>query len=199
VATIIEALEELYPLPAEHKHLDLGSRWQQVIDNSVRRVRIQADNMEQARRDPPTPPRSTNAYEADPRRRRDRDRRDNDSGRGGRGGSEDREDHGGCEGRGHVHWGRDKGTPCLTSIITHLTCNCGDTDINSTYRQWLISMRYSTTYFTALTLFDTGAYTSFVNREVAKWLEVRQHGGTVAGVHQTRSSRHDIPTSEVGN
>ena len=28
-----------------------------------------------------------------------------------------------------------------------------------------------TTYFTALTLFDTGAYTSFVNREVAKWLE----------------------------
>jgi hypothetical protein len=29
-------------------------------------------------------------------------------------------------------------------------------------------MRNSTTYFTALTLFDTGAYTSFVNREVAK-------------------------------
>ena len=39
VTTIIEALEELYPLQAEHKHLDLGSRWQQVIDNSVRRVR----------------------------------------------------------------------------------------------------------------------------------------------------------------
>jgi len=36
VATIIEALEELYPLQAEHKHLELGSRWQQVIDNSVR-------------------------------------------------------------------------------------------------------------------------------------------------------------------
>jgi hypothetical protein len=59
-------------------------------------------------------------------------------------------------------------------------------------------MRNSTTYFTALTLFDTGAYTSFANREVAKWLEVQQHGDTVAGVHQTRSSRHDIPTSEVG-
>ena len=27
VATFIEALEELYPLQAEHKHLDLGSRW----------------------------------------------------------------------------------------------------------------------------------------------------------------------------
>jgi hypothetical protein len=59
-------------------------------------------------------------------------------------------------------------------------------------------MRYSTTYFTALTLFDTGAYTSFVNREVAKWLELQQHGGTVAGAHLARSSRHDVPTSEVG-
>ena len=48
-----------------------------------------------------------------------------------------------------------------------------------------------------LTLFDTGAYTSFVNREVAKWLELQQHGGTVAGVHHARSSRHDVPTSEL--
>jgi hypothetical protein len=59
-------------------------------------------------------------------------------------------------------------------------------------------MRNSTTYFTALTLFDTGAYTSFVNGEVAKWLELQQHGGTVAGAHLARSSRHDVPTSEVG-
>jgi hypothetical protein len=59
-------------------------------------------------------------------------------------------------------------------------------------------MRNSTTYFTALTLFDTGAYTSFVNREVAKWLELQQHGGTVAGAHHAKSSRHDVPTSEVG-
>jgi hypothetical protein len=49
-----------------------------------------------------------------------------------------------------------------------------------------------------LTLFDTGAYTSFVNREVAKWLELQQHGGTVAGTHLARSSRHDVPTSGVG-
>ena len=59
-------------------------------------------------------------------------------------------------------------------------------------------MRNSTTYCTALTLSDTGAYTWFVNREVAKWLELQQHGGTVAGAHHTRSSRHDVPTSEVG-
>ena len=90
------------------------------------------------------------------------------------------------------------GPPCLTSSITHLTCNCGGTDVNSTYRQCLVSMRNTTTYFNALTLFDTGAYTSFVNREVAKWLELQQHGDTVAGAHLARSSRHDVPTSEVG-
>ena len=59
-------------------------------------------------------------------------------------------------------------------------------------------MRNSTTHFNALTLFDTRAYTSFVNREVAKWLEQQQHEGTVAEAHLTRSSRHDVPTSEVG-
>jgi hypothetical protein len=53
-------------------------------------------------------------------------------------------------------------------------------------------MRNSTTHFTG------GAYTSFVNREVAKWLEQQQHGGTVAGAHPVQSSRHDVPTSEVG-
>jgi len=116
-------------------------------------------------------------------------RRDQDGGRGGRGGR---------EGRGNVHFARDAGTPCLTSSITHLTCNCGGADVNSTYRQCLVSMHNSTTYFTALTLFDTGAYISFVNREVAKWLELQQHGGTVAGAHLVRSSRHDVPTSEIG-
>jgi hypothetical protein len=47
VATIIEALEELYPLQAEHRHLDLGSRWRQVIDRFNSRIRIQSDNMAQ--------------------------------------------------------------------------------------------------------------------------------------------------------
>ena len=76
--------------------------------------------------------------------------------------------------------------------------DCGGADINSIYRQCLVSMRNSTTYFTALTLSDAGVYTSFVNREVAKWLELHQHGGTVAGAHHARSSRHDLTTSEVG-
>ena len=51
VATIIEALEEQYPLQAEHKHLELGSRWQQVIDRSISRIRIESDNMAQVQRD----------------------------------------------------------------------------------------------------------------------------------------------------
>jgi len=50
VATIIEALE-VYPLQAEHIHLDFGSRWQQVVDRSVSRVRVQSDRMEQVRSD----------------------------------------------------------------------------------------------------------------------------------------------------
>ena len=79
---------------------------------------------------------------------------------------------------GEVHFDNrsNRGTPCRTDIVTHLTCNCGGSDINSTYRQCLVSLAKSSTYFTALTLFDTGAYTSFVNREVAKWLEQRQEG-----------------------
>ncbi len=29
-------------------------------------------------------------------------------------------------------------------------------------------------------------------------MELQQHGGTVAGAHLAQSSRHDVPTSEVG-
>jgi hypothetical protein len=46
-------------------------------------------------------------------------------------------------------------------------------------------MRSSTTYFTA--------YTSFVNREVAKWLEQQDDGEPS---HKT--SRHDTPTATMG-
>ena len=95
----------------------------------------------------------------------DSDRRGNDG--GGRGGSS-RE----------VHFDdKNRGMLCRTDIVTHLSCNCGESDINSTYRRCLVSLPVtSSTYFTALTLFDTGAYTSFVNREVARWLEQRQEG-----------------------
>ena len=91
-----------------------------------------------------------------------------------------------------------KDTPCRTDVITHLSCNCGGTDINSTYRQCLVSTRPSTTFFTALTLFDTGAYTLFVNREVAKWLEQRPREGAAEAVFSAHSSKFDIPTASVG-
>ena len=99
----------------------------------------------------------------------------------------------------HVHWDkRDKGNTCLTDILTHLSCNCGGSDTNNTYRQCRVSIRPSTTFFAALTLFDTGAYTSFVNREVAKWLEQQHNGNSGAVDSCPSSSRHDIPTTVVG-
>jgi hypothetical protein len=76
--------------------------------------------------------------------------------------------------------------------------NCGGTDINSTYRQCLVSTRPSTTFFTSPNLFDTAAYTSFVNREVVKWLEPRQREGTSETVFSAHSSKFDIPTASVG-
>jgi hypothetical protein len=129
---------------------------------------------------PPTPPR---AYPPP----------DRDAGRG-RGGRDNdrRNDRRGRGGHGTVHFDtKDKGTP--------LSCNCGGTDINSTYRQCLVSTRPSTTFFTALTLFNTGAYTSFVNREVAKWLEQRQRADTLEAVFSAHSSKFDIPTASVGH
>ena len=54
-------------------------------------------------------------------------------------------------------------------------------------------LRSSTTYFTVLTLFDTGAYTSFVSREVTKWLEQQDDEES-----STKTSRQDTPTVTVG-
>ena len=118
---------------------------------------------------------------------------DRDAGRGREGRDNDRRnDRRGGGGHGTVHFDtKGKGTPCLTDAITHLSRNCGGTDINSTYRQCLVSTRPSTTFF-------TGAYTSFVNREVAKWLEQRQREGTSETVFSAHSSKFDIPTALVG-
>ena len=125
-------------------------------------------------------------YYGNSRGNNDGDRRGNDGG-----------DKGGS-GRVHFDDRSNRGTPCRTDIVTHLTCNCGGSDINSTYRQCLVSLAKLSTYFTAFTLFDTGAYTSFVNREVATWLELRQEGNEEGQRDRRRFSRHDIPTSVVG-
>ena len=62
----------------------------------------------------------------------------------------------------------------------------------------MVSLSASLTYFTALTLFDTGADTSFVNREVVKWFEQRPERDKVGHGRNWASSRHDIPTAVVG-
>ena len=49
----------------------------------------------------------------------------------------------------------------LVARISSHTCHA--TDINNTYRQCLVAIRPSTTFFTALT--------RFVNREVVKWCD----------------------------
>ena len=89
-----------------------------------------------------------------------------DKGNGDKGGKGYGRKYGPGKGGGKVHF-ENSGTRSRTDTITHLTCNCGTSDEDTTYRQCLVSLHHTTTYFTALTLFDTGAYTSFVNREVA--------------------------------
>ena len=82
-----------------------------------------------------------------------------DAGRGrGERDNDRRNDRRGRGGHGTVHFDtKDKGTLCWTDVITHLSCNCGGADINNTFRQCLVFIRPSTTSFTVLTLFDTGA------------------------------------------
>ena len=79
----------------------------------------------------------------------------------------------------NIYQGKDT---CHTDIAIHLSRNCGELEINSSYRA-------SSTYFTALTLFDTGTYTSFINGEVTKWLEKQRDKDTD---QQTRYTDVDV-------
>ena len=59
-------------------------------------------------------------------------------------------------------------------VVPMLSPTCHATAGSLTPTVPTISPSDSPPYFTALTLFDTGAYTSFVNREVSKGLEQRR-------------------------
>ena len=78
--------------------------------------------------------------------------------------------------RGSVHFREHEdsssrgGTSQLSTTTTHPSCNCDDTDVDTTYRMC------NSPSFSAATLFDTGAHTSFVNREVATWIELQAKG-----------------------
>ena len=46
VATILDALDELFPLQAEHRHLTVGYRWEAVVMESRSNVEIPQGDME---------------------------------------------------------------------------------------------------------------------------------------------------------
>ncbi len=49
VATILDALDELFPLQAEHRHLTVGYRWEAVVTESRSSVEIPQGDMELVR------------------------------------------------------------------------------------------------------------------------------------------------------
>ena len=63
----------------------------------------------------------------------------------------------------------------LSTTMTHPSCNCDDTDVDTTYRMCCITVGKSPS-FSAVNLFDTGAHTSFVNRKVAVLIELQAKG-----------------------
>ena len=62
------------------------------------------------------------------------------------------------------------GTPRLSATTATASCDCDDIDVDMTYRMCCLTVGSSPSY-KAATLFDTGAHASFVNREVAAWVE----------------------------
>ena len=55
------------------------------------------------------------------------------------------------------------GTSQLSTTMTHPSCNCDDTDVDTTYRVCCITVGNSPS-FSAATLSDTGAHTSFLGK-----------------------------------
>jgi hypothetical protein len=75
--------------------------------------------------------------------------------------------------------------PTMISLA-HISCDCDAQDIGTTYCMCCITVNDSPSY-SAATLLDTGAHTSFVNREVAAWI-VQQ--STLATESRKASARH---------
>jgi len=78
--------------------------------------------------------------------------------------------------------------PTMTSLA-HISCDRDAQDIDTTYIKCCITVNDSPSYFAA-TLFDTGAHTSFVNREVAAWIV--QQSMTSDGVTQGKRKAHAV-------
>ena len=70
----------------------------------------------------------------------------------------------------------------MTSLA-HISCDCDAQDIDTTYRMCCVTVCNSPSY-SAASLFDTVAHTSFVNRKVAAWIV--QQSKTSDGVTQDK-------------
>ena len=80
------------------------------------------------------------------------------------------------------------------AIMTHGACDCDDADIDITYRMCCISVNNGPP-FKASTLFDTGAYASFVKREVAAW--IGQHAGRATWLGARKRERDGDSNTSV--
>ena len=73
-----------------------------------------------------------------------------------------------------------KGIQPTMISLPHISCDCDAQDIYTTYRMCCVTVDDSPSY-SASTLFDTGAHTSFVNREVAAWIVQQSKTVSLAG------------------
>jgi hypothetical protein len=87
-----------------------------------------------------------------------------------------------------------RGGNYLSSLLSKSSCDYDDVDIDMTYRMCCISVGNSPSY-KAATLFDTGAHASFVNREVANWIE--EHGRTDRQVSDRMRGWHEASVTTV--
>ena len=72
----------------------------------------------------------------------------------------------------HRRGNRGHGGNILLAYSLHITCNCDNADVDTMYRIYCITTGNSLTSLSGTTLFDIGANpTSFVNRQVAAWIE----------------------------
>ena len=73
----------------------------------------------------------------------------------------------------------------MLATISNVKCDRDDADVDITYRMCCITVGTSPS-FKASTLFDTGANTSYVNREVAAWIEDQAGKGKQQGGRKRR-------------
>jgi hypothetical protein len=127
----------------------------------------------------------------------DRGRSSQNDSSSSRGGSHYRPQEGQYLGRrdkGPVQFADNRGTNQLSATLIQPTCSCDDTDVDTSYRMCCITVGDSPS-FSAATLFDTGAHTSFVNREIAEWIELQAKGDK--GYTQRRRSGPKTETTSV--